>query len=128
MGGVEAHLPLAGREGDPPGPGSGDHHHEHLAPLLATPRIGSVAHLQHPGPLGMPQQSRSVEVAPVVAAVAVDVWLMAWVPVGVVPVGAMAVGINAWVRTINDAGGVHGRELVLAAERDDKVAANTDEV
>ena len=37
-------------------------------------------------------------------------------------------GVHAYFAMVNDAGGIHGRELVLAAERDDKVAANTDEV
>ncbi len=47
------------------------------------------------------------------------------------PLGAnyasAADGVNAYFAMVNDAGGVHGRQLVLADVRDDKVANNTAE-
>jgi len=37
-------------------------------------------------------------------------------------------GVQAYFNTINDAGGIYGRKLVLAAQRDDKLANNKAEV
>lgn len=38
------------------------------------------------------------------------------------------VGTKAYFKMINDAGGIYGRQLVLAAERDDKLSNNTSQI
>lgn len=42
--------------------------------------------------------------------------------------GGFFEGAKAYLELVNEEGGVHGREIVMAAERDDKVASNDVEV